>query len=124
MLSTSLSIKTFYLVYFQSLDTSDLKDVGVIQKPDFVAHPERYFSQSLGGKQQNPTVLPPIPTVTDSKSLLLPTVKGDKLSLASVSKCYHIRQDSVIQNLVLCKKVLIAHTFICYWLQEEIFQVK
>lgn len=53
---------------FQSLDTLELQEVGVIHKPDFVAHPERYFTESSAGKRSSTdTVLPSLPNVTDSK---------------------------------------------------------
>lgn len=53
---------------FQSLETSDLQDVGVIQKPDFVAHPEKYFTERSAGKRRSTdTAVPTLPSVTDSK---------------------------------------------------------
>lgn len=53
---------------FQSLETSDLQDVGVIQKPDFVAHPEKYFIERSAGKRRSQdTTVPTLPSVTDSK---------------------------------------------------------
>lgn len=52
---------------YASLETSDLQDVGVIHKPDFVAHPERYFSESSAGKRQSAdTTVPTLPSVTDN----------------------------------------------------------
>ena len=59
-----------YILYFflQSLDTSDLQEVGVIHKPDFVAHPDRYFSQSSAGKRRSgDTFLPSLPVIADSE---------------------------------------------------------
>lgn len=58
----------YVYVFFQSLDTSDLQDVGVIQKPDFVAHPERYFTERSAGKRRSAeNTLTSLPSVTDSK---------------------------------------------------------
>lgn len=52
---------------YASLETSDLQDVGVIHKPDFVAHPEKYFSESSAGKRQSAdTTVPTLPSVTDN----------------------------------------------------------
>lgn len=58
------------LFVVQSLDTTDLQEVGGIQKPDFIAHPERYFSESSAGKRRSKGVLPSLPNVTESKSHL------------------------------------------------------
>lgn len=52
---------------YASLETSDLQDVGVIHKPDFVAHPEKYFSERSAGKRQSTdTSVPTLPSVTDN----------------------------------------------------------
>ncbi|XP_067024528.1 cilia- and flagella-associated protein 337-like isoform X2 [Acropora muricata] len=52
---------------YASLDTSDLQEVGVIHKPDFVAHPDRYFSQSSAGKRRSgDTFLPSLPVIADN----------------------------------------------------------
>ncbi|XP_068715125.1 cilia- and flagella-associated protein 337-like [Montipora foliosa] len=52
---------------YASLDTSDLQEVGAIHKPDFVAHPERYFTQSSSGKRRSKdTFLPSLPVVADN----------------------------------------------------------
>lgn len=52
---------------YASLETSDLQDVGIIHKPDFVAHPEKYFSESSAGKRQSAdTTVPTLPSVTDN----------------------------------------------------------
>ena len=58
---------------YASLETSDLQDVGVIHKPDFVAHPEKYFNESSAGKRQSAdTTVPTLPSVTDSKYFFFP----------------------------------------------------
>ena len=50
------------------MDTSDLQEVGGIQKPDFIAHPERYFSERSAGKRRSAdAVLPSLPNVTERK---------------------------------------------------------
>ena len=68
LLISSCRIQFFFSFFLQSLDTSDLQEVGVIHKPDFVAHPERYFSQSSAGKRRSgDTFLPSIPAVADSE---------------------------------------------------------
>lgn len=54
-------------MYSQALETKDLDDVGTINKPDFVVNPEKYFSERNSGRN-----LPPLPSTTDRKFLLLP----------------------------------------------------
>lgn len=75
-----------YLI-FQSLETSDLQDVGVIHKPDFVAHPEKYFSESSAGKRQSAdTTVPTLPSVTDSKYFFPLFLKLDLSYYGQVAK--------------------------------------
>ena len=69
-IKTEASFCDVSLFVVQSLDTTDLQEVGGIQKPDFIAHPERYFSESSAGKRRSKGVLPSLPNVTESKSHL------------------------------------------------------
>ena len=78
---------------FQSLETSDLQDVGVIHKPDFVAHPEKYFSESSAGKRQSAdTTVPTLPSVTDSKYFFPLFLKLDLSYYGQVAKKNEISQ--------------------------------
>ncbi|XP_048581905.1 WD repeat-containing protein 49 isoform X2 [Nematostella vectensis] len=49
---------------YAALETAELADVGTISKPDFVSHPEKYFSerQSAGKRSK---ALPPLPSITE-----------------------------------------------------------
>lgn len=53
-------------VFLQSLDTSELDEVGLIQKPEFVTHPERYFSEKPARGKRG-SALPPLATTVESE---------------------------------------------------------